>query len=75
MPREIPAIETFRLMKCANQAVGTGGAVGETEISREWNSQARAGPPHLGGQGGGDYCNGEDEGRGVGGEGWRGGAK
>lgn len=53
-------------MKCANQAVGmrreweevweAGGA----EISSEWNSQARAGPPHLGGQGGGDYCNGEE---------------
>lgn len=30
-PREIPAVETFRLMKCANQAVGMG---------REWEEVA-----------------------------------
>lgn len=46
MLRGIPAIETFQFMKCANQATGEEGG---TEIRREWNSQARARPPHLGG--------------------------
>lgn len=49
MLRGIPAIETFQIMKCANQVTGEGGG---TEIIREWNSQARARPPHLGGEGG-----------------------
>lgn len=35
MLRGIPAIETFQLMKCANQTTGGGG---EAEIRREWNS-------------------------------------
>lgn len=43
VPRGIPAIETFRFMKCANQALG------EKEEGRrlEGNGRARPGPDHL----------------------------
>lgn len=51
--RDVPAHEVCKSgSRDRGEREGGGGAVGsggEAEISREWNSQARAGPPHLGG--------------------------
>lgn len=43
--RDVPVHEV-----CKSGNRGGGGGMG-TEIRREWNSQARARPPHLGGEG------------------------